>query len=138
MMWTDPSPARSLMSDREVFHRSRQARHGHEIADLHCVFEQEEDAGDEVLHELLGAETDRDADDARAGQQRRNVDADCAEHSEPRNGEDRHGQDRAQHRQKRPEPGGAGVGAFPGELAFDRAVGRFPNDNCDCDGEDDR
>ncbi len=40
------------------------------VADLHGVLQQQENAGDEVLHQLLRAEADRHADDAGAGQQR--------------------------------------------------------------------
>lgn len=39
------------------------------------VFHQQENAGDEILHELLRAETERHAEDARARQQRRGVHA---------------------------------------------------------------
>ena len=88
MMWTDPSPARSRMvrTDRAST-VAGQAGHRHRVADLHGVLQQQEDAGDQVLHQFLRTEADGHADDAGAGQQRRDVDADLAEDGQP--GEDR-------------------------------------------------
>ena len=68
---------------RQILHRPRQARDGDQVADLHGVFEQQEHAGDDVLHELLRAETHSDADDAGAGQERRDIDPDGAQAVRP-------------------------------------------------------
>src|SRR5262249_50710480 len=39
-------------ADRQIFDRARDARERHPVADLHCVFHQQENARDEILHEL--------------------------------------------------------------------------------------
>ena len=59
------------------------------VADAHLVFEDDEEAGDHVAHQGLGAEADRQAGDAGAGQRRRDVDAELAQHHQP--GDDRDG-----------------------------------------------
>src|SRR5207245_10526605 len=53
-----------------------------DIADRQRVLDQHEKPGDDVLDQSLAAETDGEADDARPGQQRRNVDADLGENDE--------------------------------------------------------
>ena len=50
-----------------------------DVADAVLVLDEHEDAGDEVLHEALRAEADGDADDAGAGDERAEVDAELAE-----------------------------------------------------------
>ena len=51
-----------------------------DVADPVLVLQQHEHAGQEVVHEVLRAEADRDADDARRGQDRRQVDAELGQH----------------------------------------------------------
>ena len=41
-----------------------------DVADAHLVLEDQEEAGDDVAHQRLRAEADRQADDAGAGQRR--------------------------------------------------------------------
>ena len=49
-----------------------------DVADAHLVLEDQEEAADDVAHQRLGAEADREADDAGAGQHRRDVQAERA------------------------------------------------------------
>ena len=105
MMCIEPSPARSRMvrtdSSSTVPVRPDD---GDGVADLHGVLQQQEDAGDQVLHQLLRAEADRHADDAGAGQQRRDVDADLAQHHQAGDDQDGDQQRRAQQRQQGAQP----------------------------------
>ena len=50
-----------------------------DVADAELVLDEDEHAGQEVAHERLRAEADRDAEDAGAGEQRAEVDPDLAE-----------------------------------------------------------
>ena len=50
-----------------------------DVADAVLVLEQHEQAGDEVLDQVLRAEAERDAGDAGAGQQRREVHPELAQ-----------------------------------------------------------
>ena len=54
------------------------------VADAVLVLEDHEDAAQEVLDEALRAEAERDADDAGAGDQRRDVVAELGDHHEQR------------------------------------------------------
>jgi hypothetical protein len=59
-----------------------------DVADAELVLDEDEDARQEVLDQRLGAEAQRDADDAGAGQQGRQVDAELAEDHQPGDDED--------------------------------------------------
>ena len=61
-----------------MLHRAGHAGQRHEIAHLHGAFQQQENAGDEVLHQLLRTEADGHADNPRAGQQRADIHADLS------------------------------------------------------------
>src|SRR5204862_4573978 len=63
----------------ELFDLAGQRRDGDHIADLDRVLEQHKHAGDHVLYQLLRTETDRDPDNAGAGKQWRDVDANLAQ-----------------------------------------------------------
>jgi hypothetical protein len=46
--------------DGQLLHHARQARHLHHVADRHRVLEQQEGAGDDVAHQRLRPEADRE------------------------------------------------------------------------------
>ena len=102
----------------------------------------QEDPGDDVLHQLLRAEADGDADDAGAGQQRADVDADLAERRQADDRQDGGEQRRAEDRRQRAQPGRARVARLARqtiETALQRVVDPFPH-RCgdrhgDADGE---
>ncbi len=58
------------------------------VAHAVLVLDDHEDAGEEVADQALGAEAERDADDAGAGDDRADVDPDLAEHHRPEDGHD--------------------------------------------------
>src|SRR4051812_35642846 len=133
-----PEPDRA---DRDVLDHARQPRHADAVADLDGVLQQQEQPGDEVLHQLLRAEADGDADDAGARQQRRDVDADLAERREADDGGDHAQQGRAQHRLKGPQPRGAGIVPIARQridLAVQQRVAGFPDRRRDEYGKSDR
>src|SRR5690606_1253389 len=66
-------------TDRQILHRTGNPGHRYRIAHLHGVFHQQEDSGDEVLHQLLRTEADRHTDDAGPGNQRGGVDTQLVE-----------------------------------------------------------
>ena len=122
---------------RQAFHHARLIADLHHVADLHGVLQQQEHAGDDVLHQLLRAEADRHADDAGAGQQRGDVHADLAQHHQP--GDDRDGdrQRGADQRHQRPQPGRARRLRLPPQrvqMHLDGDVDAFPHR----EGEHDR
>ena len=75
-----------------------------QVADPVLVFEQHEQAGDEVLDQVLGAETEGDTDDAGAGDQGSEVHPEFAEDHHRGDYEDRDGGAAAQHRAERLSP----------------------------------
>ena len=70
------------MADR--FDHACPPGHLDHVAHAQCVAEQDEHAGDDVLHQLLRAEPDREPDHAGAGQERRDVDPELGEDQEQR------------------------------------------------------
>ena len=58
------------------------------IADAHLVLGDQEQPRDDVLDQRLRAEADRQADDAGAGQHRRDVDIELPQHHQDRGGPD--------------------------------------------------
>ena len=100
------------------------------VADLDAVFQQQEQSGDQVLHQLLRAEADGDADDAGAGQQRRDVDADLAQRRQADHGDDQAQQRGAQHRLEGAQPRGTGEMAVARQrvdLAVHQRVAGLPD-----------
>ena len=63
--------AQARRAQRDVFDRARRDAEVDDIADTDLVFEDDERAGDEVAEQVLRAERERDADEARAREQRR-------------------------------------------------------------------
>ena len=59
-----------------------------EVADAHRLVGEQRQAAEEILERLLGAESDGDAADAESGEQRRDVEAEAAEHADDREGDD--------------------------------------------------
>ncbi|ETN73262.1 hypothetical protein NECAME_18421, partial [Necator americanus] len=127
-------------ADREKLDRARDACHRHPVAHLHGIFRQQEDAGDEVLHELLRAKAERHAEDTRARNQRRGVHAELRERGEPDHDKDRNEQRGAEHRQERAQARGAhevaGVGPRV-QAPFGRAVRELPDRDSGEDGDHD-
>ena len=60
---------------RDRLHHARLPAKVHDVADLHRVADQDEQAGDQVLDQGLRPEADREAHDAGAGEQRIGVHA---------------------------------------------------------------
>src|SRR3546814_17057396 len=58
-------------ADSQALHRAADARDSNHVALVDGVLELDEDAGDDVLHQLLRTEPDGQPDDAGAGQQDR-------------------------------------------------------------------
>jgi hypothetical protein len=76
----------------DLFHQPALAVDDRHIADAYLIFRQQKEPSEEVAHEILRAESDRDARDAGAGQQRTDVKADLAQRHHDRhrpNGEPR-------------------------------------------------
>ena len=99
-----------------------------DVADRDLILEQDEEAGDDVLDQRLAAKPDRQTDNAGAGEQRRDVDADMRQ-------DDQRGQDddHAQHSrpQKRQQCAYAGPArrspaSIALEMPLDRAGGNLP------------
>ena len=65
---------------RDVLDHPCHAADQHRVADVVLVLHRHEDAREVVAHDLLGAEAQCGADDGRAGQERRQVDAEHPEH----------------------------------------------------------
>ena len=84
------------------------------VADAVLVLEDHEDARQEVLDQVLGAEAQGDAGDAGTGEQRRDRQAEHAQHHDERDAPDRAGGDAAQQRAH-------GLGALAAALARARA-----------------
>ena len=90
MMWKVPSSARRLTERMVSFSTvAGGAADGDHVADVHRVLELDEDAGDDVLHHLLGAETDGEAEHTGGGEQRADVDADLGEREHQRQDDER-------------------------------------------------
>jgi hypothetical protein len=58
----------------DLFDESAGAVDRHHVADTHLVLEDQEEPANQILDQALRAEAERDADDAGAGQSRRDVD----------------------------------------------------------------
>ena len=102
MCHTVPSIARSRVVRRETASTVPvAAREVDDVADPELVLDQDERAGEEVAHERLGAEADRHAEHAGAGQQRREIDPQLAAGGERGDQEDREREDAAQDARKR-------------------------------------
>ena len=64
-----------------------------DVADPHLVFENQEETADHVAHQRLRAEADRQAENAGAGQERRDVQAEGVQHHQQRHAAERDGHD---------------------------------------------
>ena len=126
--------AQAHSADRQIFDGAGHARERDPVADLHRVFHQQENAGDEILHQFLRAETERDAEDARARQQRPDVHAEFAQTGEHDHQRDHAEERAAQHRQQGAQARGAHQIAAGGPAVqppFDRHVDAFPHEQRD-------
>src|SRR5262249_53485936 len=72
-----------------------------DVADRDGVLGEDEDAGDDVLHQGLGAEADGEADDAGTGQKRRDIEAELREHDQRHHDDEHDAEGVAQERQQR-------------------------------------
>ena len=82
---TAPSPSRTTIVRRLISSTMPvHAVDAREIADAHLILEDEEEARDDVAHEILRAEADRQAGDAGAGQDRHHVDRQLAQQHQHR------------------------------------------------------
>ena len=69
-------------SQRDVLDGAFGGADANDVAERELVLELEEEPGDEVAHEALRAEGDGEADDAGAGEQRPDVEAELTEHEQ--------------------------------------------------------
>ena len=101
------------------------SRKRHIFADRHLVLHDDEQAGNDVLHQRLRPEADGEAGNADAGQQRRNVDAELGGGRQAAHRQQQYGARAAQERQQRPRP----------SAAFDRVAVLVPGVQIALDGE---
>ena len=106
---------------RDALHRPLDRADVDVLALAEGVVDEEEHPRDDVLDQRLGAEAHRQADDARAGQQGRDVDPDLPEHRQQRQRQDAHLPDASHQRHDRAEAGAA-LAAFALELLLLLAV----------------
>ncbi len=97
--------AKLQRANRQFFDRSDRVADDQVLSDPERVVDQEEDTGDHVPHQRLGAKTDRDADDAGAGQQRGDIDAEIAQSNKHRHGDNAGLDNQPDHRQYRRQAG---------------------------------
>ena len=71
-------------SQRDVLDGALDGADANDVAQRELMLELEEEPGHEVAHEALRAERHREADDAGAGEQRRDVEAELAQHQQQR------------------------------------------------------
>ncbi|MNX92704.1 hypothetical protein D3C86_1248560 [compost metagenome] len=91
-------------ADGHAFHHAGVVGQLDRIADGDGILDHDEQAGDQILHQALGAEADGQADHAGAGQQRRDVDTQVGQH---RN----HGDDQQPHERRVAHQRQDGLGA---------------------------
>ncbi len=98
------------------------------LADAERIVDQEEDARDDVANERLGAKADGDPDDARAGEQRADVDAERGDDDHPDDGYQGDKEELAHQRQQclqSRQPGPCPL-AFNQRVRVDRLLGHVP------------
>jgi hypothetical protein len=78
------------VAQRDLLDEAGLARDLDHVAFAHLVVEQEEEAVEVVLDQALRAEADRDAGDARGREDRRNGDAELAQHQRAGDDDDDH------------------------------------------------
>jgi len=88
-----------------------------DVADAVLVLQEHEHPGEEVLDEVLRAEADRDADDARRREDRRQINAELTQHHDRGDDPDHGGAQRPQHRTQRASALAAPVGRGRGGAA---------------------
>ncbi len=89
----------------------------HRIADANLVLEEQEESANQIAHQGLGAEAERDADDSGASQDRGNVDVKLAQHHQSGDAEDERGGDVGEDRAERAGPFGSFERIEPGAEA---------------------
>ena len=103
------------------------------VADRNRVLEQDEQTGDDVLHQCLRSEADGEADDTGTGQQGRYVDADLRQGDETDYGDQQHHDGVPQQRQQGPDTGAAldpgAVAVAAGQVVLDQVGDDFPGDD---------
>ena len=92
-------------ADGQAFHRAEVAADVYVIVDGQGVFDNDEQAGDQVRHQRLRTKADRQADHTGTGQQGRDVHAHVRQGDDQRNDEDRHEQHVADQRHHGLRPG---------------------------------
>ena len=102
------------MRKRDGLDRAGRLTHVDDVADAVLVLDEHEDAGQEVLHEALRTEAERDPGDACAGDQRSEVDAELAQDRHACDQPDHKRGDAAQHQTDRLRPGGRAQGDLAG------------------------
>ncbi len=117
--------------------------HRHGIADLYDILQQQKQSGDQILHQLLRSETDRDADDTGTREQRRHIDTDFTERGQGDDGDNDGRQCRAEHRQEGSQPCGPRkmtVMRQSRKLLIKKCIADFPDrrgdQGRDTDGDD--
>ena len=106
-----------------------------DVADMNRVLEQNEHAGDEILDQGLGAETDGEAGDAGAGQHGPDVDADLRQRHHGRHQRDHHQKRVPDQRQQGAHPGRPhqpfAALVLPLQVDVDHAGRHFPDNQRD-------
>ena len=97
-------------AQRDVLDHTNHPGKFHGVAHPVLVFQHDENAGQIVLHKVLRAETERHAEDAGAGEQRGDVDAEQRQNGEQGNAAGDHRHHAAQQRADRVRPLGTSLG----------------------------
>ena len=122
--------AQAHRSDGHALYQPALAADIDHIADVDGAFEHEKCAGDNVLDQRLSAEADRQADDAGAGQQRRDIHAQLGQNDQDRHRGDDDQQGVPDQRQQGADPRRAQDGVprviLPVEMRIDDAAQDLP------------
>ena len=109
-------------ADRDVFHRAFDVAEVDVLADPERVVDQEEHARDDIAHQGLRAEADRQADHAGAGDERADIDAERRQHDHRHHHAERREQGVAEQRHQGSQARRAGAAALAARLAVGHHV----------------
>ena len=112
---------------RQLFDGTSGAAHGDHIAHVDDVLELDEHTGDDVLHHLLRAETNRQTQDPGRGKQWPDIQPDLAQHEHQREDDQRNGRRIAQQGKQGGFPRGWHSPVFRVQLVVDKGCQREPD-----------